>query len=234
MGRFEKALSRLQRAASLDEGWVAPAQENRLLISCEFMRREVFGAKKKPLILGEPPAWVAGYVEALALEVQGRTQEAGELRAKAWADAPAFAAKVNGQPCESLADADERLGPILEAYLDGRYYWIPFGQIEKLECEPAKFLIELVWLPANLKLATGAEIKAYLPVRYPGSEEAADAEIRLARRTEWRSAPGGGSTGFGQRMFEHSQGEYALLDCRLIEFQPAITETRPAAPTVES
>jgi type VI secretion system protein ImpE len=159
-------------------------------------------------------------VEALALEAQGRTQEAGELRARAWGDAPVLAAKVNGQPCESLVDADERIGPILEAYLDGRYYWIPFGQIQRLESEPAKVLIELVWLPSTLKLATGAEVKAYLPVRYPGSEEAADAGLRLARRTEWRRVPGGGYAGVGQRMFEHSQGDVPLLECRLIEFSP--------------
>jgi type VI secretion system protein ImpE len=226
MGRFEKALGCLQRAASIDEEWAGPAQENRMLIGCELMRREVFGAKKKPLIMGEPPAWIAGYVEAITLDAQGKPLVAAEMRAKAWTDSPSFDAAINGESCESLADADARLGPVLEACLDGGYYWIPFNQIETLSTEPAKVLIELVWLPAKLKLITGAEIKAYLPVRYPGSEDVADADVRLARRTEWRKTPGG-AIGLGQKMFEHSAGDCPLLECRSIEFAAAV----PQAPS---
>jgi type VI secretion system protein ImpE len=219
MGLFQKALSRLQTAATLNEAWAMTAQENRMLIGCELARREVFSAKAKPLILGEPPAWVAAYVESLAQEAQKRPEEASKLRAAGWASAPEVRATVNGQPCEWLADADHRFGPILEGFLDGRYYWIPFVQIQSLRCEAPQSLVERVWLPAQVKLATGAELRAYLPVRYPGSEEAADPEIRLACRTQWRSAAGDGCFGLGERKFEHPQGYVPLLDCREIEFQ---------------
>jgi type VI secretion system protein ImpE len=218
MGKLDKALACLQKAASLDEGWVLPAQENRLLIGCELIRREVFVGKRKPLILGEPPEWIAGFVEALTLDPQGKTEEAGRLRATAWEQAPALPSKVNGEACEWLSDADHRLGPILETCLDGRYYWIPFNQIKTIECQPAQALIELVWLPASVRLAGGALLRAYLPVRYPGSETAPDAELRLARRTEWEKAPGGGDRGLGQRLLAHPKGDYALLECRNIEF----------------
>jgi protein involved in temperature-dependent protein secretion len=31
-----------------------------------------------------------------------------------------------------LADADVRLGPVLEAIVDGKYYWIPFGNLSAI------------------------------------------------------------------------------------------------------
>ena len=36
---------------------------------------------------------------------------------------------LNGQPFEWVADADSRLGPVMEAIINGRYYWVPFARL---------------------------------------------------------------------------------------------------------
>ena len=41
----------------------------------------------------------------------------------------------SGQPFEWLADADMRLGPVLEAYINGRYAWIPFARLGRIRIE---------------------------------------------------------------------------------------------------
>jgi type VI secretion system protein ImpE len=200
-----------------------------MLINAELARRDVFAGIRKPLILGEPPAWVAWYAEALALDAQGHAEQAWELRGKAWDASPGFSAAINDKQCEWISDADARLGPIFEAYLDGAYYWIPYTQLQRFESKAPEVLAEIVWLPIRLTLSTQAEIRGYSPVRYPGSENDPDSELRLARRTEWRDAPGGGSIALGQRLFDTDIGEFPLLECRSIDFSP-----NPGLPTPPS
>ena len=117
-----------------------------------------------------------------------------------------------------MSDADFRLGPVLEAYIEGNYYWIPFGQIKSLTSQAPASLMELVWLPARLLLITGAEIEAYLPVRYPRTEETGSAELCLARRTEWKAVSEGANVGLGQKLFKSDRGETGILECRSMEF----------------
>ena len=41
---------------------------------------------------------------------------------------------------------------------------------------------------------------------------------RLARKTEWQELPQGTFVGSGQRILATDEGEYPLLQCRLIDF----------------
>ena len=34
---------------------------------------------------------------------------------------------------EWIADADDRLGPVLEAIVNGRYYWVPFERVRRIQ-----------------------------------------------------------------------------------------------------
>ena len=44
-------------------------------------------------------------------------------------DAPTAAGTVNGRRFEWIADADSRLGPMLEVIINGRYGWLPMASI---------------------------------------------------------------------------------------------------------
>jgi type VI secretion system protein ImpE len=191
----------------------------REVVRCELFRKEVFAGGKTPLVLGEPQEWIARLSEAARLLGQGKIAEAAQLRAAAFEAAPAVAGSLNGVPFEWIADADVRLGPVCEAMLNGKYYWIPFERLSRIDVEEPSDLRDLIWVPAKLTFQNGGEQVAFLPARYPGSEAAEDDEIRLSRKTEWRDLGADTHVGLGQRMFATDVGETALLEARVIELK---------------
>src|ERR1700722_19166938 len=47
---------------------------------------------------------------------------------------------LNGEPFETIEDADPRIGPRLELFAAGGYLWIPFEYIESIETEAPRKL----------------------------------------------------------------------------------------------
>ena len=221
LGRLDKALTQLQVIASLNAETMLLAQIFRPVITCELLRREVFAGKRTPIVFGEPLPWLGQLVQANELVARGEFVAAAEAREQALAEAPLSTGKINGEPFEWLADADSRLGPVLEAFIEGKYYWLPVNRVQKIESEKPSDLRDLVWLPVQLTLANGGSVPAHLPARYAGTENSADGPLRLARKTDWRSEPGETFLGLGQRVLNTDANEYPLLECRSIEVNPA-------------
>src|ERR1041384_6684607 len=149
LGRLDKALTQLQVIASLNAETMLLAQIFRPVITCEMLRREVFAGKRTPIIFGEPMEWLGSLVQAGELVAKGEFEAAADSRAKAFDAAPASAGKMNGEPFEWIADADSRLGPVVEAIIEGKYYWVPFCRIQKVEMPKPSDLRDLVWMPAQ-------------------------------------------------------------------------------------
>jgi len=82
----------------------------------------------------------------------------------------------------------------------------------------------VVWTPAFFEWANGGEAAGLIPTRYAGSEQDERPEIRLARRTDWMDEGDGLYLGKGQRLFTTDQGEYPIMDTRLIELNVAEVE----------
>ncbi len=218
MGKWDRAMTQLKVLAEMDAKTLPMVQTYRAAVLCEELRADVFAGKRTPLLFGEPAQWAALLVQALALAAQGRDAEADVLHAQAFEQAPASSGKVDQQPFAWLADADVRLGPILEAIVDGKYYWIPLCNLRSMVIEKPADLRDLAWIPAYLTLTNGGQVVALIPSRYPGSENSSDPAIRMARKTDWCERKDGTSTGVGQRMLTTDQGDYPLLEVRSIEF----------------
>jgi type VI secretion system protein ImpE len=228
LGRFDKALTQLQVVAGLNAESMLLAQIFRPIIACEMLRKEVFAGSRTPLIFGEPMEWIGLIVQANSLIAQGEFKAAADLRGRAFAAAPASAGAINGEPFQWIADADSRLGPVLEAVLEGKYYWIPFCRIHKIETDKPEDLRDLVWLRARFTWINGGTALGHIPTRYPGTEESSDGPLRLARKTEWQEHDGETFLGLGQRVLATDSNEYPLLECRSIEFtlQPQQDEAK--------
>ena len=160
---------------------------------------------------------------------RGESELAEDLRQRAFDGAPAIAGTIDGVPFEWLADADMRLGPVLEAFVNGKYYWIPYARLAHIKIEPPEDLRDCVWMPAHLQFENGGETLALIPTRYEGSENSADGELQLARKTEWRELRPEVWIGSGQRVLGSDAGEYALMDVREILFNP-VASAEEAAP----
>src|SRR6266850_7577272 len=182
-----------------------------------MLRNEVFVGKRTPLIFGEPEEWIGLLVQASIHVAEGRFPAAAELRSRAFDLAPASAGKLNDQPFEWIADADSRFGPVLEVILEGKYYWVPFSRIARVEIEKPVDLRDLIWVPARFTWTNGGAVSAHIPVRYPGSGNATDDALRLSRKTAWNEPAPDCFLGLGHRVLTTSAGEYPLLECRTIE-----------------
>jgi type VI secretion system protein ImpE len=216
MGQWERALTQLDVAADLDAKALAMAQMYREAIRCELLRADVFAGKRSPVVFGEPEEWLALLIESLLVAGTTRAAQAGELRQRAFDAAPASSGSIDDEPFEWIADADMRLGPVCEAVINGRYYWLPFARLSRIDLEAPTDLRDVVWSPAHFEFANGGEAVGVIPTRYPGSETAEDPLIRLARKTTWIEAAPDVYSGLGQRVLTTDAGEHAVMDVRRI------------------
>ena len=227
-GEWMKASTQLDVLLELDPSSKPMVETYREALRCEALRREVFDGKRSPLVLGAPQDWLAMMIEALRVDAEGRPDAAAALRARALEGAPATSGKLDDAPFAWIADADSRLGPVVEAIINGKYYWVPVSRLIRIEIEKPADLRDFVWAPATLTLENGAVNVALIPTRYPGTEKETDAALRLARATDWREQPGGAWHGVGQRMLTTDEAEIALLDARVIALDTVLVEPVPS------
>jgi type VI secretion system protein ImpE len=217
LGQWERAHTQLNVAADLDPAAGPMREMVGHALRCEKLRAAVFAGRRSPMIFGEPEPWLAGLIESLLRAGAGEGELARSLAAGAFDAAPATRGTLDGAPFEWIADADSRLGPVLEAMVNGRYYWVPFSRLARIAIEAPADLRDIVWLPAQLHFANGGEVIAMLPTRYPGSEHSDDQAILMARRTDWRADGPERWLGLGQRVLVTDRGEHDLLTLRTIE-----------------
>ncbi len=220
LGQWERALNQLNVAAELDALAVPMKQVYGDAVRGEGLRAAVFAGQRTPMVFGQPDQWLALLIESLLQRGRGEAEVAERLRQRAFEEAPATAGQIDGAPFAWLADADMRLGPVLEAYVNGRYYWIPFARLARIRIEPPEDLRDGVWMPAHLDFENGGESLALIPTRYEGSERDPDGAAQLARKTTWRELAPEVWAGSGQRVFSSDTDEYPLMDVREIVFNP--------------
>lgn len=216
MGNWPRALTQLNVAAELDGEKMLVAEICRPALESEAFRSAVFEGKKTPLVFGEPEHWVSLMIQANELLTRGELSAAAKLREQAFEAAPAISGKINGHDFAWLTDADTRLGPIIEAIIDRKYFWIPLTRVKAVRVEAPKALRNMVWSEAQFTWTNGGQAPGLIPTRYAGSEKAADSGLRLGRQTSWKELEGGHFVGLGQRMLATDRGEYPLLDVRSI------------------
>jgi type VI secretion system protein ImpE len=217
LGQWERAHTQLNVLADLDKEAVAMRETVGHAIRCELMRAQVFAGKRTPMVFGQPDQWLALLIESLLQQGQGNRPLAEDLAARAFDAAPTVKGRLDGNAFDWIADADSRLGPVLEACVNGRYYWVPFSRLAKVSFEAPADLRDCVWMPAQLLFHNGGETVALVPTRYPGSETSPDGAICLARKTEWQAAGADRWIGLGQRVFATDAGEHDLMAVRSIE-----------------
>lgn len=227
LGQWERALNQLKVASELDPLALPMAQMYGDAVRCEAIRTAVFEGRKSPMVLGEPEQWLALLIESRLRAGRGEAAQAEELRLRAFEEAPASGGEIDGRPFEWIADADSRLGPVMEAIINGRYYWVPFSRLTKVTMEAPEDLRDLVWMPAHLDFDNGGESLALLPTRYSGSESSDDGAIALARKTSWEGIGDDAYRGLGQRLLATDAGETPMLEIRSISVHPAGNEETP-------
>ena len=216
LGQWERALNQLKVASSLDASALPMAQTYGEAVRCEAIRRQVFAGKTSPMIFGEPEQWLALLIESLLVDGRGNGAQSESLRLRAFDEAEASSGSVDGRPFEWLSDADSRLGPVLEAVINARYYWVPYARLAKITIEAPTDLRDVVWMPAHLEFENGGESVALIPTRYAGSAASSDGLVALARKTVWEEIAPDTHRGLGQRIITTDAADVPLMEVRTI------------------
>lgn len=125
---------------------------------------------------------------------------------------------LNGEPFNSLEDADPRIGARLEIFAAGQYTWLPLEQLASVRMEPPKRLRDLLWAPALVRTGPnfqGLELgEVLLPVLTPSAYQNEDSEVRLGRRTDWLQLEDGTEVPAGMKLLRVDDEEFPILELR--------------------
>ena len=229
LGQWPRALDQLKVCGELDAGTLAMVNTYRAAIQCEAVRDQVFAGRATPHVFGPPTAWVALLAQALQVEAQGHADQAAALRDQAFEAAPTSSGQIDDKAFAWIADADSRLGPVLEVLINGRYGWLPFVHVRQMDIEPVTDLRDLIWAPAHIEFINGGDTVALLPARYAGIAQDSEAALQMARKTEWLPLAEGHFRGMGQRLLSTDVAELGLLEIRRIVLD-AVDTGSTAAP----
>jgi type VI secretion system protein ImpE len=218
MGQWERAENQLKVAGELDAQNALMVSAYQLALRGERERAAVYTGSRHPTMIGEPSVWHALLLQAFRWLREGHVEQAVELRGRAFEAAETVRGSIDGAPFEWIADADSRFGPCLEMIVNGGYAWVPFSRFSALRFDAPTDLRDTIWAPVQITWRNGGEAVGFVPCRYDGSEQSDDAELVLARRTEWTERGLECFVGRGQRMLVTDAGEYPLLDLRTLTF----------------
>jgi type VI secretion system protein ImpE len=218
MGQWDRALTQLNIAGQLDDAALAMVAMYRQVIACERFREEVFLGRHDPIVFGQPEEWLALLIQALKLTAEGEYLKSQDSRNRAFELAPAVSGNIDGTAFDWLADSDPRLGPVFEAIIEGRYFWVPIHRIRSVNIEKPVDLRDVVWTPAQFTWTNGGESYGVIPARYPESYKSGDPLFSLSRKTDWQECGNGLFLGVGQKILTTESSDYALMDIRSIQF----------------
>lgn len=218
-GEYDRAERQLDAIVARDASTAESTALYRELSGQERVRLEVVRGQRLPAFVAEPPAFAALHLAALNRIAEEKPAEARILLEQAAEAQSAAAGEADGVAFADFCDADPILGPFLEAFVRGRYVWLPFAQIRRLSIGAPKRLRDLLWTPARIEAVNGAAGEVLLPVLYAGSFLHDDDNVKLGRATNW-IVEGALARGRGRRMFFVDDGERSMLELREISFDP--------------
>jgi len=194
-------------------------QAYRQLMEAEKSRQRLLSDGLQPNFLFSPPPYARLHLEAINRLRENRPTEARALLEEAGGSYPAVSGRLDGQPFSDFQDSDVLIGPFLEVVIQGKYTWLPFAQIKRLQIAPPKKLRDLLWTQARLETTTGPAGEVFMPALYAGSAVSTDENIQLGRMTDWLPLGEGLTRGVGQRLFLVDDTERAILEVKEIEFE---------------
>jgi type VI secretion system protein ImpE len=232
-GALDRAKRQIEAMQFEDNDLQVALLSYRKLIDAEEARRRLFSDGVAPGFFGEPSEHLRLRLDAVNRLREGHAEEAAEVLARAEAATPPVRGTLNDVAFESLRDADDLLGGVLEVMAQGRYYWVGLDQVVTVAMNPPRFPRDLLFIPAQLELADQAG-EVFLPALYPGSHDHADDQVRLGRMTDWKSHENGPTLGLGMHVFLRDEDDISLLDWRAFHaHEDEASATPPGSETAE-
>ncbi len=196
----------------------------RQLIRAAKAREQFYDNGRAPELLTPPAEYLQRYLQAAVCLRQGESGEAAGLLAAADASRPRIVGRCDGQPFQDLRDADDFSAAFLEVFTTtGKYYWIPWEGIRRLQLHPVESPIDVLWRRCQIQATACPEGIVYVPQLYAGSSRAEDDLLRLGRSTEWCGPDEGPVRGVGHRILWIDDATRPLIEIRNLEIKEAVT-----------
>lgn len=189
----------------------------RKALDADQTRRRLFSEGLAPEFLAPPPDHVKLRLDAVNRLREGNRTEAAATLVKAHEATPEVQGILNDKPFASLRDCDDLFSGILEVMSQGKYFWLPFEQIDTLVLKAPKFPRDLLYVAGKLQVLDGPAGDVFIPALYLGTHEHPDNAVRLGRSTDWKGVEGEPVLGVGQRMFLVDDNDMSLLEWRDLE-----------------
>lgn len=186
-------------------------------LASEQARRDALRGARSPEFFIEPPDHVRKRVTALEAMKKNDTATSATLLAEVSAEDPVIQGTVNGKSFDGIRDEDELFGPILEVFSQGRYFWVPFDQIDTLRIKKPDTPREVLWMSAQLTLRDGPSGDVFLPGIYAFTHEHADEVLQLGRATDWSDPATGPVRGIGGKLLIVGDEPMPLINVRELD-----------------
>ena len=217
--QFERADRQLDVLVEQDAKLTPGTALYRQLIRAETVRRDVFQSRRSPEFLSDTPERLKLHLAASEALRQGEGTQASDLLREADAARSGVRGLCDGKPFDDFRDLDDVTAAFLEVLtVNGKYYWVGWERIERLEFRPPQYLRDLLWRPTQMVIRDGPEALVFVPVLYVGTHRSADGEARVGRKTEWIETGDGVMRGVGQRMLLVGDDDKAILSLGEVAF----------------
>lgn len=196
LGDLDRAQKQIEAITFGDERDATVIVYKRWLDS-ERLRRACFTTGGEPKLLAPPSEHVRLRLEALRQWRANNQESFGQLVHQANALMPPLKGELDGKAFSELRDCDDLLAGVMEVWVNGLYYWIPFENIASLNVMPPEYPRDLYALTAQLEVLNGDTGEVWLPVLYPNTHTASDPQFKLGRGNDWQTLPGDVVMGVG-------------------------------------
>jgi type VI secretion system protein ImpE len=217
-GDLERVDLHFDAIASQDPPRAVVVAMQRQLLRAEQWRRQFFEEGRVPELAADGDSAVRLTLEASIRIREGDLDAAADLIAQAADERPTVRGTCDGHSFEGICDLDDLLAPVLEVLTsNGKYYWVPWPSVERIEFRPPENPFDLVWRAAQLELRDGPDGEVFIPALYAGTHRAEnDDALRLGRATQWDGEQQGVVRGLGQKMLLIGDEDRSIMDVREI------------------
>ncbi|MEW4452504.1 type VI secretion system accessory protein TagJ [Bremerella sp. JC817] len=219
-GDLQRADGHLETAQIQTPDAILRISMYRQMIRGEMTRNECWDDGRTPdLMQGqEPTPLIEKNLRLLLALRDGNLSEAATLAGEIEEERPLVKGTCDGVPFEDLRDQDDRTAFFFETITsNGKYFWIPFDEIESIEFHPPEQPSDLIWRRATMS-AYGQEGDVFLNALYPGSSQSDDLTQKLGQSTDWLGQEGEPGRGLGQRMFWLGEDEKSIMEISTLTF----------------
>ena len=221
-GEWERADKQLDLLGHQDPKAAMGVGLFRHLLRADEARQQFYTDGRLPEFLGQPSAVLKLHLEASILLREGKTADAAMLLTEAEEKRPKVKGAHDGQNFDDFRDADDLTASFFEVLTsNGKYYWVPFENVELLEMRPPARPRDLLWARAHMIVREGPDGEVYLPTIYAGTFREADDQLRLGRATDWRGGDGAPTRGVGLRTFLAGDEGKSMLELKTLTFEKA-------------